>query len=642
MRNLFILLAAAPLAALADPIAVNHAGRLLDSNDAPVNAPALGMQFRIYTTLNVGDSLEELVWESSTCTVEVKNGYFSVTLGQSCSGTPSLDSTHLPASAARFLELTLDGAKLLPRLALTPAPVAAVARNSERLGGLDLDALDDRYDARFAAAAGAYALLSPANAQQGSLNVTGNVTAAAFNGGGAGLTGLDADELSTGTVPGARLAGTYPNEVHFTGTGSTFAGAFSGDGSGLTGIPWSGIAAGALPDARLSGTYTGAVTFAGPVTFTGAVAGAVQPQAGTADPQPSSCSSSNPGALYVNTASGQMFYCSGSAWKKVNFRPAMLVLDAVQVDFGNVLPSAAGSRTVKLSNPGDEDATSLNIAVSGAGFSQSSTTCGTTLAAGAMCDIGIALANSGSPGARAGTLTVTSANAGQASATLTGTYDLRTFYLHLDGNATDADGIFSFVASNAAVWDTGNYAAGSASLKGNIYYNSPAQYALSTPAHTAWSLAQSNPDWEFTWYYRHTGDSGYGTVVFSNTTAWAGSVDTYIKSNVSTSTPLPSGWMISVYWGATYVEFNSSAGVVRWTYPGYHSSWKQLKMRRSGTTLEFFIDGVSQGTRAAPNITSATAAPLYVMGSPNYAYSGYGPNSYSLTASLDEARFHSP
>lgn len=109
-------------------------------------------------------------------------------------------------------------------------------------------------------------------------------------GDGSGLTNLNAANLATGTLPGARLAGTYANAVAFTNAQNAFAGngnaltgfaaiARSGSASdliagtvpearltGFAPIARSGSAsdltAGTLPDARLAGTYSNAVTFA--------------------------------------------------------------------------------------------------------------------------------------------------------------------------------------------------------------------------------------------------------------------------------------------------------------------------------------------------------------------------------------------
>ena len=98
---------------------------------------------------------------------------------------------------------------------------------------------------------------------------TGVVTASGgFSGAGGSLTGLNATQLTTGTVPVARLSGSYTGIV---GTGALNAGSitsgfgninigtatFTGNGSGLTSLDASDLSSGTVPSARISGSYTG-------------------------------------------------------------------------------------------------------------------------------------------------------------------------------------------------------------------------------------------------------------------------------------------------------------------------------------------------------------------------------------------------
>jgi len=97
------------------------------------------------------------------------------------------------------------------------------------------------------------------------LDNAGNVSATSFTGSGAGLTGLNASQLTSGTVPGGRLSGTYSGAMNL----SNPANSFSGNGSGLTGLNASQLTSGTVNDARLSAnvarlnsspTFTGTVT----------------------------------------------------------------------------------------------------------------------------------------------------------------------------------------------------------------------------------------------------------------------------------------------------------------------------------------------------------------------------------------------
>ena len=81
----------------------------------------------------------------------------------------------------------------------------------------------------------------------GGLGVAGDIYGGSFNGNGSGLTDLNANNLGSGTVPNARVSGTYSN---LTGTGALNAGeitsgfgninigtsTFTGNGSGLTSV----------------------------------------------------------------------------------------------------------------------------------------------------------------------------------------------------------------------------------------------------------------------------------------------------------------------------------------------------------------------------------------------------------------------
>jgi hypothetical protein len=110
----------------------------------------------------------------------------------------------------------------------------------------------------------------------GNLYVGGTLTA-----NGANLTSLNADNLSSGTVPNARLSGSYTG---ITGVGTLTSGGigsgfgninigtstFTGNGSGLTDLNASNLASGSVPDARLSSNVvllSGAQTLTGAKTF---------------------------------------------------------------------------------------------------------------------------------------------------------------------------------------------------------------------------------------------------------------------------------------------------------------------------------------------------------------------------------------
>lgn len=89
----------------------------------------------------------------------------------------------------------------------------------------------------------------------------------------------NASNLTSGTLPGSLLGGTYTGALTFNNIGNAFAGSFSGSGSGLTSLNASNIGTGTLPDARLTAnvallntnqTFTGGNAFSAAPAFTAA------------------------------------------------------------------------------------------------------------------------------------------------------------------------------------------------------------------------------------------------------------------------------------------------------------------------------------------------------------------------------------
>jgi len=102
----------------------------------------------------------------------------------------------------------------------------------------------------------------------------GIVAANFFVGDGNGLFNLNASSLASGTVPNARLAGTYSSPLTFNNGFDSFTGSFTGNGSGLTNLNASNLASGTVPNGRLSGTYSNPLTFNnGSDNFTGSFTG---------------------------------------------------------------------------------------------------------------------------------------------------------------------------------------------------------------------------------------------------------------------------------------------------------------------------------------------------------------------------------
>jgi len=95
------------------------------------------------------------------------------------------------------------------------------------------------------------------------LNVSGFVTSVGFFGPGTNLTNLNASNLASGTVPSSVITGTYSG-ITSVGTlsqlnvsGFVTSVGFFGPGTNLTNLNASNLASGTVPSARISGTYSG-------------------------------------------------------------------------------------------------------------------------------------------------------------------------------------------------------------------------------------------------------------------------------------------------------------------------------------------------------------------------------------------------
>jgi hypothetical protein len=214
------------------------------------------------------------------------------------------------------------------------------------------------------------------------------------------------------------------------------------------------------------------------------------------------------------------------------------------------------------------------------------------------------------------------------------------FFLPVDGNATDSLGNLTFTAqANVTEWDTTDHNSGSASLMVNVYSGSAAYALSSNTTSTVWSLNSSTVgNFEFDWYMRHTADSGYADVLFTNTVAnWPNSQWTYTTGGSA----FPSGWAIVLQDLAQTLYFLTPSGNISWTYPGESTAWRHVELRRVGSIMELFIDGLSQGQKPAPTITDSTAHTLYLCGSTNgtaYTQAQHVSDRYQL----DDIRFHAP
>jgi hypothetical protein len=270
------------------PTQLTYQGFLTDGNGVPFgNTTPVNktVRFRIYDVLSGGTSAN-LKW-SSEQVVTVDKGYFSVLLGQGSSvgSEPfSADLTGVFAGSStasdRYLELQADGTTIAPRLRFLPAPYAVLAKSATDLvdpvtgsnsvsiaggvisgNGAGLNNLNGANIASGTISESRLPTLSAAGrvvnsattatsantanaivARDASGNfAAGTITATTFSGGGGGLTGLNASQVSSGTLDNARTTATSANTasaiVARDGSGNIAAGQVVASSFKIAGTP---------------------------------------------------------------------------------------------------------------------------------------------------------------------------------------------------------------------------------------------------------------------------------------------------------------------------------------------------------------------------------------------------------------------
>lgn|GEM_PF-5648227 len=114
----------APASAAIAPEAIHYQGRFTDPGGLPLEGP-VDLRFRLFPVAAGGTAL----WSEDHTGVSLNDGVASVLLGSIVAFPPTAFS-----SPVRFLEITVDGEALAPRLSVASVPFAFEA---DRLDGLD-------------------------------------------------------------------------------------------------------------------------------------------------------------------------------------------------------------------------------------------------------------------------------------------------------------------------------------------------------------------------------------------------------------------------------------------------------------------------------------------------------------------------
>jgi hypothetical protein len=209
---LTVLVLAAGAAHAGVPRYIQHHGRLLGPENEPVNGT-------VHLTLKLfeGESpptlgTEEAVW-SGDYTVTAANGIYSLVLGDGAEGRTVLPENAFPVSGTRYLEITVEGARLTPRLPVGSVPFAFTADsaatavqavNADKLDNLDSSAfapasIETKVDAIDAATGAAGPIQTKLGAIQSSM-ASGGPVGTALADLAASLSAVESASGSTGPI----------------------------------------------------------------------------------------------------------------------------------------------------------------------------------------------------------------------------------------------------------------------------------------------------------------------------------------------------------------------------------------------------------------------------------------------------------
>lgn len=173
-------------------------------NSAPINKTVI---FRIYDM-----ALSGVIKWAEQQSVTIDKGHFSVLLGQGTAVAgpwPSLPIVFTGVDASeRYMQITVDGTDLLPRLQFLSAPYALLAKSANQV----VDPSGTPVLSTGTRSIGINISVTPSSALDvggvitaTGLKINGRNESTSFLGNGAALTDLNAAYLATGTVPDSRL-----------------------------------------------------------------------------------------------------------------------------------------------------------------------------------------------------------------------------------------------------------------------------------------------------------------------------------------------------------------------------------------------------------------------------------------------------
>lgn len=144
---LALTLSAPTRAATGVPLTLTTNGYLLAEGDLPLTQQDASLGFSVWSDPDsrLDDSRTWPATGESACATAVLNGYYAVVLdGDAASGCGAgLTSEHLPPRQPRYLQVSVNGVRLLPRLRLGTVPTATHAAEADTVGGESPASLHD-------------------------------------------------------------------------------------------------------------------------------------------------------------------------------------------------------------------------------------------------------------------------------------------------------------------------------------------------------------------------------------------------------------------------------------------------------------------------------------------------------------------
>lgn len=317
------------------PTQLTYQGFLTDANGVPLgNTAPLNktLIFRIYDAATSGN----LKW-SAQQVVTLDKGHFSVLLGEGSQvGTETFnaDLTSVFSGSSdvsdRYLQLTVDGVNIAPRLRFLPAPYAVHARTATQL----MDPLT-----------GASSL----SIASGNITASGTVTATGFSGSGASLKSIPNSATTAASANTANAIVARDSNGNFA-AGIVQAAKFSGSGESLTGIPNTATTAtsantlGAIVARDTSGNFT-----AGTVTAT-SFSGSGTSLTGIPNSATTATSANTASAIVARDASGNLAAGQVVATSfKIKDTPTLVLSSISRVSLKTTAPPTGVTQTFSSS-----------------------------------------------------------------------------------------------------------------------------------------------------------------------------------------------------------------------------------------------------------------------------------------------------